>query len=314
MLLFHACSHRTSTPFQRFEYREIHMGVQVRLVLYAPDEETARRAARAAYARIGGLDETMSDWRADSELMRLCAQAGGAPVRVSEDLFRVLRRAQELAEKSDGAFDVTLGPMIQLWRQARKSGRLPTAEEIEKTRARCGWRKLRLNPRSRTVQLAVEGMRLNLGGIGKGYAGDCALAELRKQGVPRALFEAGGDIVLGDPPPAVAALEEMRGPPGWLIRLFDTNDMLLLSNCAVSTSGDAEQFVEVDGVRYSHIVDPQTGLGLTRRNVVTVIARNGLIADSLSTALSVLGEERGRILLRDHPRVRAIFRAATSAP
>ncbi len=309
-LLFNGCAH-THAPLARFEYREIHMGVQVRLVVFAPNEETARRACRAAFARVEELDKIMSDWQVDSELARLNAAAGGPPIRVSDDLFRVLQHAQEVTEKSDGAFDVTIGPLVKLWRETRKTKQLPSPDALTKARTLVGWRKMILDAKRKTVLLTERSMRLDLGGIAKGYAGDCALAVLRQHGIRRALFEAGGDIVLGDPPPGpVAAVYDRRNPDankagahraplqGWIIKLFDTGEIITLANCAVSTSGDTEQFVEISGVRYSHIVDPSTGHGLTNQLAVTVIARNGLTSDPLSTAISVLGDERGSALAK----------------
>ena len=154
----------------RFSYTEYHMGVDARLVVYAPDQATAERACLAAFTRIAALDTIMSDYRRDSELMRLCARAGGPPVHVSPDLFRALSRAEEVSRQSNGAFDVTVGPVIQLWRQARKSGTLPDPEALERARKLVGWQKVRLDEHTRTVQLMVPGMKLDLGGslLGRG--------------------------------------------------------------------------------------------------------------------------------------------------
>lgn len=279
---------------RRFEYAQLHMGVRTRLVVYAPDEPTAVRACTAAFQRIAELEDLLSDYRPTSELRRLCAQAGGPPVRVSAELFSVLRQAQDLARRSRGAFDVTVGPYVALWREARRTGKFPSGEELRRARRAVGWRKVQLDPKARTVRLRVPGMRLDLGGIAKGYAGDCALTVLRQHGLRRALFEAGGDLVVSGPPP---------GRRGWRVELPPSSPggkgrVLTLAYAAVSTSGDTEQFVEFQGRRYSHIVDPRTGLGLTHRRMVTLVARTGLVADGLSTAVSVLGPEEGRALVR----------------
>jgi len=277
----------------RFQYTEVHMGMQARIVVYAPDEPRARRAASAAFRRIAALDATLSDYRRDSELMRLCDHAGKGPVKVSADLFRVLSRAQELAKWSDGAFDVTCGPVVALWRQARRTGRLPSDADRQAALKLVGWRNVVLHPSRREVELKMPGMRLDMGGIAKGYACDAAMKEIRWYGLRRAMVEMGGDLVVGDPPP---------GKAGWAIEMPNVEDPVdrvqYLSNVAVSTSGDTEQFVEIGGKRYSHIVDPRTGMGLTSRVAVTVIARRGEISDGLSTALSVLGEDAGRELAR----------------
>jgi FAD:protein FMN transferase len=274
------------STLERFEFRQIHMGVETRLVFYAPEPAAAVLAATRAFQRIATLDSIMSDYRADSELNRLVARAGGPPVVIGEELFLVLSRAQELARLSDGAFDVTSKPLVELWREARRTGVLPPDHARRAAAQRVGWRNLRLDPANRTAQLVHPEMRLDLGGIGKGYASDEAIATLRAHGIEHALVEMGGDIVAGDAPP---------GEKGWriqLVRMGSLPDPIFLANAAISTSGDTEQFVEIGGVRYSHIVDPRTGLGLRSRIAVTVLAPDGITADGLSTLLSVLGADR----------------------
>lgn len=256
---------------QRFEYSQVAMGVRARIVLYAEDEPAAQQAASAAFDRIAYLEDVMSDYRPTSELMRLCAKAGGPPVHVSPELLFILTKSQDLAERSGGAFDVTVGPLVRLWRQARKSGVLPTPAERIAARRLVGWRKMRIDPKSSTVRLAVPGMRLDLGGIAKGYACDEAIRVLKEQGIESALVEMGGDIAVSRPPP---------GNDGWEIEV--AGKTMILSNEAISSSGDTEQFVEIGGKRYSHIVDPKTGLGLTSRIAVTVVAPAGWVSDGLS--------------------------------
>lgn len=265
------------------------MGTHFQILVYAPDRDTAHKAATDAFARIASLNATMSDYDKASELMRLCAKAGGPPVPVSAELFFVLSRAQEVSRQSDGAFDVTVGPVVKLWRKARKQRKLPDADKLAEARALVGWRNVRLDADQRTVQLLKAGMQLDLGGIAKGYAADEALAVLKKHGLKRALVAAGGDIALGAAPPdaegwkiAIATLPGEKDP-----------GRLILHHAAVSTSGDAEQFVEIDGKRYSHIVDPRTGIGLVGRMSATVVARKGIDSDSLTKVVAVLGAEKG---------------------
>ncbi|MCW3097348.1 MAG: apbE 1 [Chthonomonadaceae bacterium] len=296
--------HADPVSLTRYAYTEYHMGVDVRLVVYAPDKPTAERACTAAFERFAELDTIMSDYRPDSELMRLCVKAGGPPVPVSKDLFTVLQRSQEVARKSAGAFDVTCGPLVALWRQARKTHVLPPPEEISLARTKVGWRKMVLDSRRHTVRLLVPGMKLDLGGIGKGYADDCAQEALRRNGITRALVEAGGDIVVSDPPP---------GEEGWKIEVANAAKapqapVLLFSNRAVSTSGDTEQFVEIGGKRYSHILDPRTGQALTDRIQVTITAPNGLTSDSLSKVVSVLGQAKGEPIVHTYRDVTVFVR------
>jgi thiamine biosynthesis lipoprotein len=298
----------TTHQLARFTYTEYHMGVDARLVVYAPDQPTAEDACAAAFARIAALDSIMSDYRRDSELMRLCdgvaRRAPGPPVRVSRDLFLVLQRAQEVARRSGGAFDVTVGPLVALWRRARKTGVLPDPAALERARRRVGWQKLRLDSGARTARLTMRGMKLDLGGIAKGYAADEAQRVLEQHGVTRALVELGGDMVVTGPPP---------GTEGWTIRVPNAGDDrgpvdLRLAHRAISTSGDTEQFVVIGGRRYSHVVDPRTGQALTNRVQVTVVAPDGLTSDPLSTALTVLEEEERKQLLRAYPGTTAYVR------
>ena len=285
----------------RFEFESKHMGTTFRIVLYAAERAAAKKAADAAFARVAELDGIMSDYKQDSELMRLCkafAKDIEEPVKVGSDLFFVLQKAEELSEKSNGAFDVTVGPVVQLWRLARRTQRLPDAKEFAAARARVGYQKVKLNPAKKTVQLTTPGMQLDLGGIAKGYAADEALKLLREKfGIKRALVAAYGDIACGDPPPGEDAWKVDIAP----IAKSQKPRMLKLANAAVSTSGDLEQFVEIGGVRYSHVLDPRTGLGLTGRRSVTVIAPNGITADSMTKAVSVLPPERGLKLVEDTP-------------
>ena len=259
------------------------MGMPVRLVLHAPDEQSAIDAARAAFARIQLLDEMMSDYRPDSELRRL-ERKPGERVTVSPEVYHVLRTALDVARVTDGAFDPTVGPLVQLWRTARHEQRLPTDDAIRAAREIVGWRKIELEPPN-GVRLATAGMRLDLGGIAKGYILQEALGTLRADGVTAALVEAGGDVVVSDAPP---------GKPGWTIATPGSDPAVArraksLTNIALATSGPTPQFVEIDGVRYSHIINPRTGLGVTSGRTVLVIARDAAIADGVATALGVTG-------------------------
>lgn len=281
----------------RHEFTELHMGVAVRIVLYAQDTATARHAARTAYDRIAVLEDVFSDYRPQSELRRLEARPGEW-VPVSSDLLGVLRTALLVAALTDGAFDPTAGPLTRLWRQARRSGLLPDSATIAAARALVNWRGVYLNGMLSAVRLDRAGMHLDLGGIAKGYILAQAIAELRSLGVTSALIEAGGDIVLGNPPP---------GRPGWDVAVegMEPGD---LSNTAIATSGTTEQYFEIAGTRRAHIIDPRTGLGLTTARVATVIGPDAATADALATALVVLDYARGGRLLAGFPGYRASVR------
>lgn len=282
-----------SSPFVRYEYTQLHMGVQVKIILYAVREQKAVSAARAAFRRIGELDAMMTDYRLDSELMELCEKAVDRPTEVSAELFTVLWRAQEVSERSNGAFDVTVGNLVQLWRRARKTKVFPPEAELKAALALTGWRKMTLNPAKQTVHLQMAGMRLDLGGIAKGYACDRAIEVLRHHGIRSALVSAGGDIVVSNAPP---------NETGWRIEIENpepnTPKYVMVANRAVSTSGDKFQYVDFGGKRYSHVIDPRTGLGLTEHWTGTIIANDGLTADSLSKTVAILGAESAAKLLK----------------
>ena len=270
---------------QLFESVEAHMGTLMRIQLYAPDAAVATRAFRAAFDRIAELDAELSDYREASELSRLSRDGVGRPVGISEDLFRVLETSQQISEETGGAFDITLGPLTHLWRAARKTGRVPDSAEVRAALARCGYRKLHLNRQNRTAQLDQPGMQLDAGGIAKGFAADEALAVLERLGVRSALVAASGALAFSGAPP---------GSAGWKIGIEAPSGPLVRSNGAVSTSGAVEQHLDAPGgIRFSHIIDPHTGMGLTQGLTVTVTGRHGIRADAASTAISVLGVERG---------------------
>lgn len=276
------------------------MGVDTGLIVYAANEPQAREGCRAAFERLAELEDVMSDYRPTSELMRLCAQSGDGPVKVSEDLWRVLSFGQEVADRSGGAFDMTVGPLSKLWRAARKSGKLPEASAVAEAKSRVGYEKLILDPKERTARLTVKGMTLDLGGIAKGDAGDQAIQVLRKHGIRSALYAAGGDIVASDAPP---------GEQGWRIAMpMKKEGILHAANCAVSTSGDTNQYLEIGGKRYSHVVDPRTGYGLTTHRMVTVIAPDGLTSDPVSKAAAMLTAGDLKVFLTHYPHVKVYVR------
>jgi thiamine biosynthesis lipoprotein len=281
------------------------MGTTFRIVLYAKDETTAKKAAKAAFARVAELNAIMSDYQPTSELMKLCERAGGPAVEVSPDLFAILQKSEEISKLTDGALDVSISPVVRLWRKARRSRELPKAEDIKKALALVDYRNVKLDAKNRTVQLMLMSMLLDLGGIAKGYAADAALAVLRQHGITRALVAAGGDLAVSDPPPDAA---------GWKVGIAPLKDpgaapthYLSLKNAGVSTAGDSEQAVEIDGKRYSHIIDPKTGYGIVGRRSVTVVASNATTADGFDTPICVMGIERGLKLIESRADLAAIL-------
>jgi thiamine biosynthesis lipoprotein len=297
-----AVTRKESEELTRFTLVEYHMGIDARLVVYASKKEIVDKACEAAFKRIAELDEIMSDYRPKSELMRLCSQPKETKVKISKDLYHVLERSQLISRQSKGAFDITVGPIVQIWRKARKERKLPEPKQVEAAKKLVGFQHLKLDPKERTASLALDGMKLDLGGIAKGYAADEALKVLRKNGIRSALVEMGGDLVLGDAPPKTK---------GWTVTVpNDDSKQLLLHNCAISSSGDTEQYVVINGTRFSHVVDPKTGQALTKRIQATVIDRQGFTTDPVSTALTVLDDEGRNNLLRQYPKATAYIKHA----
>jgi len=273
------------------------------MVVYASSKQNADRAAQSAWARVDELNSILSDYDPNSELSRLSQMTNdgpmAAPVHVSDDLYRIIERSLEASRLSDGAFDITVGPFVRLWRRSRQLRELPTTQRVEEARKSYGYQYIRLDPQKHTVQLLAAHMRLDVGGIAKGYTSEEALKVMRLYNIDRALVGAAGDIGTGDPPP---------GKPGWAIRLESLGGdkeppvyVQLKDHYAISTSGDTERFVIIEGVRYSHIVNPKTGLGLTDRIGVSVIAPNATTTDWASTAISVLGPEKGVEMIEKIP-------------
>jgi FAD:protein FMN transferase len=264
---------------ERIEAFQTCMGTQFRVTVLASDIRGAQQAIGKAFQRGAELDAKLSDYRTDSELNQLCSKRS---MQVSEDLRRVLEYSLRVKRETNGAFDIAIGPLIRRWREARRTGVLPAPARVEGA----------LELRGNRATLTGENMRLDLGGIAKGFAAEEMLSVLRSAGFPRAMVAASGDLAIGE--------------GAWRIELGATGKTEMLENCFVSTSGDESQFVEIGGVRYSHIVDPRTGLGIVNSRPVTVIARQGMEADALATALQVRPGLEQRIR-RKHPGIRILY-------
>lgn len=303
-----AIGSETQTP-QRFETTGVEMAVPIRLLFYAGDAETANRASAAVLAEFRRLNKIFSDYDSTSEARRLCNQArAGTAAPVSNDLFRVLFASRQLSLASDGAFDVTVGPLSKLWRRTLRRGEIPDPQTLADARSLVGYNLVELDTQHNTVKLLKTRMQLDFGGIAKGYALDAAMDVLRRNGIRQALVEASGDIRVGDPPP---------DKPGWRIGIARVDDdsppghYVTLSRSAVATSGDAWQYVEIDGRRYSHILDPRTGIALTDHGSVTIIAPTAMEADGLASAVSVLGPTEGMKLVESRSHTAALILRAS---
>ncbi len=291
-LLFLLLCALPAQALERFDFSAPLMATTFRISVHADSKAQAEAAADAAFKRIAALNAVFSDYEPNSELMQLCNAGPNKPFKASDDLFTLISHSLEFARLTEGALDITCGNLTHLWRRTKRTHKLPPADRLQQALAATDWRAVQMDAKAHTITLLKPGMLLDLGGIAKGYAADAGLRVLREHGLTRALVMAGGDIAIGDPPP---------GEDAWEIKLRqfasatpeEKLESVRLHNCGVSTSGDLYQFTEIDGVRYSHIVSPQTGLGLTERIACSVIAPDCMTSDALDTAICVMGKERG---------------------
>ncbi|MFN8349652.1 MAG: FAD:protein FMN transferase [Spirosomataceae bacterium] len=291
--LFHQSA---AAQTKRYTFEKGLMGSPFKLVFYTSDDSLAQKAAQNAFKRIEQLNEIMSDYADGSEINRLSARSGsGEWVPVSKDLFAILAISQEISQKTNGAFDCTIGPVVQVWRRAVRQRVFPTKQEIREAKAKIGYRKMKLDTVGQKVLLTQPGMRLDIGGLGKGFAAEEAVKVLKTYGITSAMMDAGGKIVLTDAPP---------GAKGWKIVISNGSDSLKtleLANTTLATSGPTYRHLDFNGVRYSHIVDPKTGIGLRFHVRTTVIASDGTVSDALATAFSVSGIRKSKKLLKYFP-------------
>lgn len=286
------------------------MGTFARVVVIAEDSNTAKKCIETALAEIHKVDDLMSDYKSDSEISRVNRDGAKTAVHLEPSTYEVLQRSIQFSKLTDGAFDITIGPLVDLFHQAEKKQVAPTKEQIAQAKSKVGFEKLKLDDQNRTVRFAVEGMRLDLGGIAKGYAVDKAVEAMQTCGAIGGMVDIGGDIrCFGTP---------LKGKKYWIIGLQNPNsgkdiagrDVVLklqLTNAAVATSGDYQQFVLIEGKRYSHIINRKTGTSTEGISSVTIIANNATDADALATAVSVMGAEKGLELIESTNDTEAIL-------
>jgi thiamine biosynthesis lipoprotein len=293
---------QTKRDLERFEFTHRTMGTLFRVICYVENEALAEQLSQRAFGRIDELNVIMSDYLPDSELNRLSRQSGnGEYVKLNPDLFHILELSQQWYLRTDGIFDVTIGPYSQLWRRAGRKDRLPTTGQIEHAAKSVGFGYIEIDTSRGAVLLSKPGMQLDLGGIAKGFAVDEAFSIFRDSGIDQVLIEGGGDIRAGSPPP---------GKQGWRIileNLKDDDRVIQLSDAAIATSGDIYRYIQIDSVKYSHIIDPRTGYGLTMPRTVTIQADNCTDADVLASVISILEPDEGLEFLEAFPDVKAII-------
>jgi thiamine biosynthesis lipoprotein len=281
------------------------MGTTVQIYLYAPTRDRAAALLEAAYEEIERVEAALSTYRPTSEISRLNTTAAREQVITDPEVLDLIYQALGYSRLTGGAFDVTVGPLVKAWGFFRNVGHYPSPAELSEARARVGWEHVALDAGDRSIRFQIPGLELDLGGIGKGFALDCAARTLRRHGVKRALLGAGQSsyVAIGAPP----------GARGWLITVPSPDDparpmsTVPLRDQSLSTSGSNQQYFELDGRRYGHIIDPRTGQPVTGMIQVTVTAPTATDSDALSTALFVLGPERAAALIEGIPGAAALL-------
>ena len=316
VVLYSVARHRT--PVEADSGYRLIMGTFAHVIAVAPNQRTADKSIVAALQQLQTIEALMSYHRDDSEIAILNRSAYEKPLKVSKDTFQVVQKAIEFSSLSDGAFDITVGPLMDLWRQAGEANSVPTDAELAEVRAKVGYQKLILDANQMTIKFSVEGMKLDLGAIAKGYGIDKAVEAMQTCGATAGLVDVGGNIrCFGKP----------KAKPHWLIGLQDPNIkseirnpkseisleagkpllILKLNDAAVATSGHYRRFVSIEGKKYSHIIDTKTGLSSDKLASVTIIAKDAITADALSTAVIVMGAENGLALIEKIPQTEAIL-------
>lgn len=292
-----------STPLlqaqtRKFSYSEMKMGSAFNLIIVSADSNKANHLARKSYELVDSLSHIFSNYDSSSELSKINASAGLLPYKMSTAMLDLVQKSQYAYIQSKGAYDISIGPLSSLWRNARKAKLFPEASTVLATKKLVGFAQIKINKRLGTIFLPNANMQLDFGGIAKGYIAQWVINFLKANGIQQALVDAGGDIVMSGAP---------LNQQGWLIgvNLPETTDQLLnkklqLSNCSVATSGDVYQFIEYKGVKYSHIINPLTGYGVTNLRNVTIVAKTGATADWLATACSILPIKEAKQLAISH--------------
>ncbi len=284
------------------EFRYI-MGTSVEVRAYNGDEGTRRVAIDEAFAAIAEVDRLMSNYRGDSELAAVNAGAAASPIRISDPLLSVIAAAQQVSDRSGGAFDITVGPLVKLWGFHDKKPHVPSAAELDAVRPLVDYRNLLLDPAAHTLRFAKPGVEIDLGGIAKGFAVELAANVLKRHGLSGFIDAGGNQYMLGLPPGKSSWMVGVRDPdrPDGLIGTIDS------SAGSVSTSAAYATFLTADGKRYGHIMDPRTLHPTDACLSVTTISVDGTLADAVSTAAFVLGPERGLALIDSFPRMSGVI-------
>jgi thiamine biosynthesis lipoprotein len=282
------------------------MGTYVTITLNesGKSQQDLTRAASDAFAQITKVDELMSTYKPESNLSRINQSAGIEPVPADPEVIDVVEKALYVSRLTDGAFDVTVGPLVNAWKIGSKDARVPSPEEIKQALSLVGYRNIEINKKAGTIFISKRGASIDLGGIGKGYASDRAVDVLKKAGIKGGIVACAGDIkVFGlrpDGMPWTVGIQHPRKEDGALMA------KLAVTDCALSTSGDYERYFIKDGVRYHHILDPRTGYPARGLMSVTVLSKQSWLSDSMGK-LFVLGPDKAYALALKHPEIEVLM-------
>tara|TARA_B100000678_G_scaffold39708_6_gene29347 strand:+ start:637 stop:1626 length:990 start_codon:yes stop_codon:yes gene_type:complete len=280
------------------------MGSRFDITVVAKDSTAANSDINMAVAEITRIEKRISSWDPNSETSLVNTNAGIKPVKVSQELFDLIKRAIGISKLTDGAFDITYASMDKIWKFDGSMTRMPAEEDIKSSVSKVGYQNIILNEAEHTVFLKLPGMKIGFGAIGKGYAADRAKDLLQSKGVIAGIINASGDMNTWG--------KQVNGED-WKVAITNPMDknkafaLLPIKNEAVVTSGDYEKFVEFNGTRYAHIIDPRTGYPATGIISVTVFAPKAELADALATSVFVMGKEVGLNRINQLPKVECII-------
>lgn len=291
------------TEMNQYSFQEPKMGSVFSITLFAEDSVKAREAADKAFSRIDEINLALSDYTEESETWQINAHPTQEWVNVSDDLFGMLQVSVNVAAETNGAFDPAVGNLVQLWRRARRRQELPSEEAVDGALAKAGYHHIELDESRRSVRFTQTGVKLDFGGIGKGYAMDEALKVLQQNGFESSFVSASSSIAAGDAPLDKNSWEFSleNGESGGK----GVSETIRCNNCFIASSGDLYQYMELGGKRYSHIIDPSTGMALTNGAFAIVLAPNATLADAYATAFCVMGIDEMKAFLDEHAEVHA---------
>lgn len=282
---------------KRYEFKYQKMGTQFKIIAYSSDSTLTQSIVSQSIKRIDELNQIFSDYEANSEISQLSNSAGtNKKIKVSAELWYVLKHARKFSKKSKGAFDISIGPLSKLWRSMFRRQEIFNGVKIKEEKGKTGYQKIKFYPFSKRIKLIQQEMRLDAGGIAKGFTVDEIVKILQKNGLYQILVDGGGDLYIGNPPP---------NQTGWKVQISQKDETgkpvkkeLILKNIAIASSGDTFRFLEWEGKRYSHIIDPRTGYGVRNQKIINVVASSCMIADAAASTLSVLSKSESQQFLK----------------